>query len=338
MTEDNTTISIMGQDVDAWFNLIDIHQLRFFPDNPRVYPAIRGMTDFADLGADEQQVRIYGRLLEEPSVKNLIPEIERDGGLQNPIVVRWDTKQVIEGNSRLAAYRRLHERSNDERWARIRCVIVTKFSDDQQTRLLGQAHLHGRTEWSPYAQALFYFQRVEETNMDRRHLSELTGISVAAISKEVKIIQLMKENDDDTPSRYSYYAVLVGSRIISSAIETNIGLKNTLLDQIKTEAFTAQQMRDRLPTVIKKPRMLRKYVNGEVTLHDAYDRAKISRTEQRLKKVRELLDDIEHNDVADLEPPEIRPLQQVLRQIRRGLKRISDIVDAEMNVTDNSRR
>ena len=101
MNPDETTIAIMGQDVPARHELVPIDQLYFLPDNPRVYAAIREMADFSGLTPEEKQLRIYERLLQESSVKNLIPEIQRDGGLQDPIIVRWDTQEVIEGNSRL---------------------------------------------------------------------------------------------------------------------------------------------------------------------------------------------------------------------------------------------
>lgn len=103
--------------------------------------------------------------------------------------------------------------------------------------------------------------------------------------------------------------------------------------QIKTqpEPFTAQEMRERLPTVIAKPRILRKYEKGEVSLEDAFDRAKISGAERRLKKVRDDLDDVELADIASLERHDVRSVQQVVRQIRRGLKRVSDIVDAQLS-------
>ena len=153
MNPDETTIAIMGQHVPARHERIPIDKLHFLPDNPRVYAAIREMTDFDGLTTEEKQHRIYERLLQEPSVKNLIPEIQRDGGLQDPITVRHDTLQVIEGNSRLAAYRKLDDGSDDDRWTHIRCLVVTTLTDDQQTRLLGQAHLHGKTDWSPYAKA-----------------------------------------------------------------------------------------------------------------------------------------------------------------------------------------
>ena len=328
MKSDETTIAIMGKHVPARHERIAIDKLHFLPDNPRVYAAIREMPDFAELTPEEKQVRIYERLLREPSVKKLEPEIKRDGGLQDPITVRIDTRQVIEGNSRLAVYRKLRDETADDQWAHIRCLTVSKLTDDQQTRLLGQAHLRGRTEWSRYAKALFCFSWVEEHNKDISTLAKLSGFTADAIRKNVKIIYLMKENDDDKLSHFSYYDVLVRNRIISRAIGENSALKATLLPQIKAEAFTSQQMRDHLQTVIPKPRILRKYVRGDVNLHDAHDRAKISGTEQRLKKVLDGLDDIEKGDIDGLERNELGAVKQVVRRIGQQLKRVSGIIDA----------
>lgn len=330
MNPDETTIAIMGQHVPARHERIPIDQLHFLPDNPRVYAAIREMADFDGLTPEEKQLRIYKRLLQEPSVKNLIPEIQRDEGLQDPITVRHDTWQVIEGNSRLAVYRKLDETPNDDRWTHIRCLVVTSLTDDQQTRLLGQAHLHGKTDWSPYAKALFCFRWVEEKKRDVPSLSKLSGFSAAEINKNVKIVRLMRDNGDDKLSHFSYYNVLVRSRPISAAMANSPKLEQTLLAQIKTEPFTAQEMRERLPAIIAKPRILRKYEKGEVSLEDAYDRAKISGAEQRLKRVRDSLDDIELGDITPLEHHEVKAIQQVVRQIRQRLKRVGDMVDAEL--------
>ena len=330
MNPNETTIAIMRQDVPASNELIPILGLHFLPDNPRVYAAIREMADFPGLTPEEKQIRIYERLLQESSVKNLIPEIQRDGGLQDPIIVRWDTRQVIEGNSRLAAYRKLDENSDDDKWTHIHCLVVKSLSDDQQTRLLGQSHLHGKTEWSPYAKALFCFRWVVEEKRDIPTLASLSGFTPAEIKKNVQTIELMQENDDNTLSNFSYYNVLVRNRAISSAIEDSKPLRDTLLSQIKTEDFTAQEMRERLPTIIAKPRILRKYEKGDVTLEDAYDRAKISGAEQRLKKIRDGLDDIEKDDLAPLEHQQVRAVEQVVRQISQRLKRVSEMVAAKL--------
>ena len=328
MKPDETTISIMGEQVPARHELMVIHDLQFLPNNPRVYAAIRQMKDFDGLTSEEKQVRIYQRLLKEPSVRNLEPEIKRDGGLQEPIIVRMDGgRQVIEGNSRLAVYRKLWDETQDDQWARIRCLVVTELTDDQQTRLLAQTHLLGKTDWSPYAKALFCFQWVKEEKKNIADLVKLSGLTAQKIKKNVKIIQLMKENDDDQLSRFSYYDVIVTNRKISKTIVEEPNLRNTLFKQIKNGAVTAQEMRDHLPKVIPKPKILRKYAKGVVTLEDAYDRAKISGTQRRLKKVRDTLDDIEKGDIDGLEHNEIGAVRQILRQIGRHLKRVSNMIE-----------
>ena len=334
MKPDETTIAIMGENVPARHEQREIDQLLFLPDNPRVYAAIREMSDFTDLTTEEKQVRIYECMLREPSVKNLIPEIKRDGGLQEPIIIRHDTLQVIEGNSRLAAYKKLRDDTDEEKWTHIRCLVVSSFTDDQQTRLLGQTHLHGRTEWSPHAKALFCFRWIIEKKGDAATLAKLSGFSTAEINKNVKIIQLMKDNNDNKLSRFSYYDVLVRNKAISSAIDQRPALRDTLFSQIRDGQFKAKEMRDHLPVVINKPRILRKFEKGDVTLDDAFDRAKISGTEQRLKKVRDGLDDIEKGDINGLEHNELRAVEQVIRQIRQRLERVSKMISARANATE----
>ena len=332
MIPDETTIAIMGENVSARHEQIAIEQLLFLPDNPRVYAVIRDMEDFDDLTPEEKQICIYDRMLQQSSVKNLIPEIQRDGGLQDPIIVRHDTLQVIEGNSRLAVYRKFRkEYPDDERWTQIRCLVVKTLTNDQQTRLLGQSHLHGKTEWSPYAKALFCYSWVVEKEQEITDLAKLSGFTAAEIKKNVKTIELMQENKDNNYPNFSYYYVLVRNRAISNAIGNNKPLRDTLLSQIKTEDFTAQEMREYLPKIIAKPKILKKFENREVTLGDAYDRAKISGAEQQLKKIRDGLDDIELNDIMILGHNEVMAVKQVVRKINQRMKRVTEMVEKKIS-------
>ena len=331
MTTDETTIAIMGEDIPASRERIDVDKLLFLPDNPRVYATIRSMTDFNELTKEEQQARIYDRLMDESSVKNLIPEIQRDGGLQNPIIVRYDTLQVIDGNSRLAAYRHLQKKDReDERWTQISCLVVSSLTDEQQTRILGQIHLLGTTEWSPYAKSLFCYRWAIEQNKGIPALSKLTGFTTQAIKKSIKIINLMQDNRESNLSKFSYYRTLVENRKISVAIGDSKLLRNTVLNKVKSEEFTAQEMRDRLPFVIAKPKILRNFEQGNVSLEEAYDRAKISDAEQRLKRIRDSLDDIELHDLQPLEHNQIKAVEQVVRQIRKHVKRVENMVKIEL--------
>ena len=324
---DQTTIAVMGQRIPATYDERPIGDLLFLPDNPRVYAATREVDGFDDLTEREKQDQIYKLLLGEQSVKELLPEIRRDGGLQEPIVVRHDLGQVVEGNSRLAAYRKLEEETGDNRWAQIPCLVVTNLTDDQQTRLLGQAHLQGRTDWSRYSRAFFCFRKVRQDKKTAKELSELTGMYVRTINEDVEIVELMQVNGDDKHSRFSSYEVLVKTRAISKKVKEDEELKNHLLTGIKSGGdFTAQEMRDWLPTVIKKPKIYRKFVHGDIGLEEAFDRAKVSRTQDRLKRILEQLRDIESNEVRRLEKHEVDALSQDAKRVRKEATRVEEMV------------
>ena len=333
---EQTTISILGDEVVATHCSLDIKKLLFLPDNPRVYAAIRKIEGFEQLTRDEQQEKIYNELLSEPSVQNVRPEIKRDGGLQEPITIRRDTLEVIEGNSRLAVYRELHNADpHDERWQTIRCLDIGTPTRKQQFRLLGQAHLHGKTEWTAFARALFCYRCVCEEGESPDELKETTGLTVKAINKQIDIVELMQENEDEKESHYSYYDVAMTNRKISSEIRQRKDnpLRDIVLAGIREENFTAQQLRDWLPVVLDKPKVAKKFASGAIDLKDAHDRAEVSETKTRLDRILGLLDAIETKDINGLDFAEIRAVHQVAKKINTRANRLCTGVEQRVEAT-----
>ena len=336
---EQTTISILGEEVSATYRSVEINKLLFLPDNPRVYAAIRKIAGFDQLTPAEQQERIYDQLLTEPSVQNVRPEIERDGGLQDPIIIRTDTREVIEGNSRLAVYRQLHSTDpHDERWHNIRCLDIGTPTRKQQVRLLGQAHLHGKTDWSAFARALFCYRWVREEKNDPDELSQISGLSLQAINKEVDIIELMQENQDEKESHYSYYNVAMTNRKISSEMRQRKDnpLRDVVLTGIRNESFKAQQLRDWLPVVLDKSKVAKRFASGAIDLKEAHDRAEVSETKTRLDRILNLLDAIESKDINGLDFAEIRAVHQVARKVNTKAKRLLAGVEQRVEATKKS--
>ena len=338
---EHTRISILGEEVEATPDRLPIDSLQFLPDNPRVYAAVRKITGFDKLTDEEKQPKIFEQLLNEPSVKNLRPEIERDEGLQEPILVRHDTKQVIEGNSRLAIYRQLNaENPEDERWQSIRCLVVGTLRPEQQVRVLGQAHLRGKTDWSSYAQALFCYRWVVELQNLPEELSEISGFTVQFIKKQVAIVKLMKENGDEVESHYSSYNVLLTSKKISAAVTRTDAnkLRNVVLDGIKNENFTAQQLREWLPVVLAKTKVTKKFASGSISLRVAHERAEVSATKNHFDRILGLLDAIETREFSNLNYAEIRTVKQVARKVNNKAKRLLDAVEQRVDETGTKKR
>lgn len=324
-------MKLLGKLIELSNDYYHIDQLKFLKDNPRVYACTHGYPEFENLIEGEQQEIILKKLLEEPSVKNLIPDVKRHGGLMESILIRRDTMEVIEGNSRLAVYRKLHQDKEKGEWEFIPCEIVSKLTDDQQAAFLNQIHVKGKTQWSAYEKANFAYVRKEQGwGIDK--IAKLFGESEATIRTRVKIIQTMKDNKDNQQSHFSFYDVLVRKSEISNAINEDANLRDCLMQKIKNlgieedSEFTAQELRNKFPVVLKKPKVLKKYIGGEIDLDEGYQRAKISQVEERVRQAVDLLDDVEWADIRRLELTRFKAFKQDARKLSQQVKRITGMI------------
>ena len=170
MTWVSDTILIQGEEIEIRRGKIAQQQLKFFLENPRLYSVVRQGEEEPD------QEMIESRLKKMDHVKELVQSIKENGGLMEPIFVHEGTKEVLEGNSRLAAYRRLAE-FDPIKWSEIKCVLLpSNFEKGKIFAFLGQLHIVGKKDWAPFEQAGFLY---------RRHIKDKRPID--AISKELNI-------------------------------------------------------------------------------------------------------------------------------------------------------
>ena len=300
----------------------------FLEENPRVHSSILDVPDFEDLLDDQKQKIIYQKLLKERSVKTLIPDIRHHGGLIEPILIRADTREVIEGNSRLAAYRYLYDKYEDEKWSRIPCRLVTGLTNDQQAALLHSIHVKGKTSWTRYEKAHFTYIQHETKGKKIQDVADLFSISVSTAYQDVRIIRLMKVNNDRNRKHFSHYSVL--EKNLKQELKADNKLKDALLSMIRSSTdggnedppFTAQNLRDQLPIVLRKPKILAKFVKGEINLETAHDRAKISDAQSKMKQVRDILNDVTHEELRALKPGDQNAVLYECRKIKAEITRI----------------
>ena len=338
MNHTNHSIKILKKKIQLTNDYLNIYELKFLLGNPRIFSCTYEVSDFENLSDEEQQEIIYKKLLEEPSVKNLKPDIKRHGGLMERILVRHDTKQVIEGNSRLAVYRQLYCETKDENWELIPCDMVSKLTEEQQDAYLSQIHIKGKTKWSAYEKANFAYVR-HKSKVETSDIADRFGESEREINTRIKVIKMMDKNKDSERSHFSYYNdVLVRNRDISGEIESNSKLRELLLKQIKEHEAddnkvknTALELRDKLPAIIKKPKVLKKFVDEKINLDTAYQNAKISDVHQRVKQARESLRNIEKKDIKKLDTNERNALKPEIRKLHREVERIDKIVTSIKN-------
>jgi len=156
---------------------------------------------------------------------------------------------------------------------------------------------------------------------------------VGTIRTRTRVIELMKENLDNQRDHFSYYDVLVRKGTIDEVMKKDKGLRACLLRTIRefgskeeNNDFTAQELRAKLPVVVRKPKVLRRFVAGKVDLDDAYRAAKISEVEERLKQACTVLDDVSGRDVSELDVGRFNAVRQAFRKLAKQVDRVANII------------
>ncbi len=262
------TLLIRGVDVPVETTTLPQADLRFFVDNPRVYSILR-----AD-GGEPSQADIERKLLEMDHVKALIQDIKRDGGLTDPIVVRAGKLEVLEGNSRLAAYRAL-AKGDPIRWARMKVRLLPEDLDEALIfALLGQYHIKGKKDWAPFEQAGFLYRRFRAHDIDPRQLAQEIGLSVRKVEHLIAVYQFMHDHEEADTARWSYYDEYLKSKAIQKARLSQPGFDTLVVAKVRSgEIARAVDVRDRLPVICSALKSLQKFATGGYDFEDAHELA-----------------------------------------------------------------
>ncbi|WJI76750.1 MULTISPECIES: ParB N-terminal domain-containing protein [unclassified Mesorhizobium] len=262
------TLLIRGVEVPVETTSLAQKDLRFFVENPRVYSILR-----LD-GAQPSQADIERKLLEMDHVKALIQDIKRDGGLTDPVVVRTGTLEVLEGNSRLAAYRAL-AKIDPVKWGHMKVRLLPQdLGESLIFALLGQYHIKGKKDWAPFEQAGFLYRRSKAHDVDPAKLAQEIGLSKRKVEHLIDVYQFMLDHEQADTAKWSYYDEYLKSSKIKKARLSHAGFDGLVVEKIKSgEIAKAVDVRDRLPVICSAPKALQKLVSGGYGFAQAHDHA-----------------------------------------------------------------
>jgi hypothetical protein len=266
-TKDSLTIN--GREIPVEIGFCEQEKLKFWQENPRVYSVIcAGEKNIS-------QEEIEKRLSEREHVKLLVQSIKANGGLTDPIIVRGGDFVVLEGNSRLAAYRILFN-SDPIKWGKIKCKILPKNIDDSLVfMLLGEYHIIGRKDWQPYEQAGYLYRRYKLQKVPLDDIQRDLGIRKSEIEHLVAVYSFMIENNDTDVSRWSYYEEYLKSAYIKKVREEYPKFDELVVKKIKGgEINKAIDIREKLIPITKaSPKTVKNFANGKVNFEVSYERA-----------------------------------------------------------------
>lgn len=246
--------------------------LLFYLDNPRVYSVLH------ENGHDNPtQTEIEEIMCSLDHVKSLKSQIMQNGGLIEPLIVvkRKDRYVVLEGNSRLAAYRIL-AKNDPLKWSRVLVQILPEdISDSDIFTLLGTFHLNPKKDWSKFEQAAYIYRQKKELGCSDSALGKQVGISAITVKKYCEIYGLMVEHNDTHQSHWNMYEQYVQNKGIKQYRNTYPEMDSFFAKQVKTgEIVRAQDVRDILGKIASdegksSTHIMQDYIkccNSEITL------------------------------------------------------------------------
>jgi hypothetical protein len=302
--------------------------LRFYPENPRVYSILNNSSE------DPSQEEIEEEMCKMEHVKELRVSIESNGGLTDPLIVKGNI--VLEGNSRLAAYRILNK-TQPAKWGLVKCMVLpSDISDEAVFTLLGQYHIIGRKDWEPFEQATYLFRRLTQTKTPIAILARDLGVSAKKAEQMVDVVKFMKMNNDVEKKHWSHYEEYLKNSGIKKFRETSPDMDATIASAIKSgEIEKASDIRC-LGDVAKvgdkqSKTLMQKVATGDLTLYEAHEKmkatGKLVNVVKELKKHRNFYSDPD-SLIKQINVSEDTRQQAVfeINKIWRSLKKIKDAI------------
>lgn len=290
------TITIRGKEIRVERCQKSIADIKYYPDNPRIYSMI--YTD----GARPSQVEIEEKLIKMDHVKQLIQSIKANGGITDPIIVHGGTNEVLEGNSRLAAYRALAKKDGI-RWAKIKCdVLPPEVEESVVFALLGEYHIIGRKDWAPFEQAGYLWRRNKIHGIEASQMAAELGLSTRKVNYLINVYDFMAKCNDKDISHWSYYDEYLKSSVIKKARNKYPKLDEIIVDYVRNGGFgKAADVRDKLVVVARDTKKaLPKFIKGEKSFEEAYEIAVAKGADNRiLRRISEFQKFINDPDIKD---------------------------------------
>lgn len=276
------TWTISGTDIPTKEGKIPHGLLKFWEDNPRVYSVVHQNATALD------QEEIKSELLAKEHVKELIKSIRHHTTLLTPIYIRDKTFEVIEGNSRLAAWRRLAEDDPSTFKVIPTIVLPANISDTLIYAYLTAEHLEGKKDWSPYEQAGVVHRLIKQ-GKTYEYLRDELNISTQRSKKQFEIFEMMNENKLNDPKSYSFFEVYFTDKEAKRRREANPNLDKVIVEEIKSKLYSAQEFRKMLPRVCEDLKVFNKFISGRSDLLGAFETVKQKGgTEDLVRKLQRL--------------------------------------------------
>lgn len=273
------SITVLGRDISYEIKDVDIDRLEYYRDNPRInyiiskYPPSR-----------VTQELIEEELLKLDSTKERIKDLEENKGLLDEIYVLGNN--VIEGNTRLCAFRRLNKKYPDNPcWKTIKSrILQDDVTEEELFYILGIFHIKGKTEWDAYEKAAYIYKMIKVLNKSPDQIGKQLGKQKKTIEAMLNAHEVMSRkylsnfNETETINgardelkKYSYFeAFFLQKDLVKKASETPAFL-DEFVEWVKEDRLKKAQNVRELPKILSNKKARKEFYEEDAS--GAFDEA-----------------------------------------------------------------
>jgi len=333
--KNNNSIVVLGRTITYEIKDVNIDNLQYYPENPRInfiisrYPKNVITQDL-----------IQTELLKLESTKERIKDLEENKGLIDEIYVLRD--QVIEGNTRLCAFRRLSKKYPDEkRWQTIKArVLQEDVSEEELFHILGIFHIKGKTEWDAYEKAAYIHKMIVILKKNIDEIGKQLRMQPKNIEASLKAYKVMSERylsknkgvdkQHDELRKFSYFDAFYHQKELVEREENSPEFMSNFVTWVKEDRFkNAQSVRD-LPKILNNKRAQKifcacepenAYIEAMQILHQDKP-GKVDKFYKKFEEFSDFLDSAEINKIKE-EINENRNKKHVIEACYKKIKRFT---------------
>ena len=285
------TITVLGRKISYEIKDVDIHSIQYYSENPRINYIIS-----KNPPEKITQEFIGEELLKLNSTKERINDLEENKGLLDEVYVLGD--KVVEGNTRLCAFRRLaNKHPDDPRWKHIKARILHDgVTDEELFYILGVFHIKGKTEWDAYEKAAYIHKMIRHLHKTPEEIGKQLGKAKRSVESMLRAYETMSQKYlfnsgeeqlgsavRDELKKYSYFEAFFLQKDLAERAEKTPAFVDQFVEWVKDEKFKrARDVRD-LPKILNNKKAFRVFNDSEE--EDSFDEAMHILFEQKPEKV-----------------------------------------------------
>lgn len=177
-----------GKKVKTVLVEMNISELSFYPDNPRV-----GSLLLNHSGTINNEI-IHKKMWDKQgeATRSLYQAIKKAKNVNEPLIVYKN--QTIEGNTRLCVLRELFKDTNEKRWNTVNCrVIEEELTEIQLNYVIYHVQMADKKkDWEPFEQAC-YFNKMSIQNRSIQEIKDITGCNESLIRDYIRAYSEMQK-------------------------------------------------------------------------------------------------------------------------------------------------